>query len=162
MARDEKLWMRRNDVARLIGLSARQFDSAVKPELAAQHVRGRGATLRYFAPGVVETRIAQLLEAERPAAEDPLLYAGNSPNLEELRKWKAKEAEVSYRERVGALIPRSELRPTMTALMKILQRANETIQRQFGNGPSEVLDEALSEIQAQYRRLERTETPAAE
>lgn len=148
--------MRRDDVATLIGIKARHFDDAIKPLLSAEHIRGRAKTLRYYAPGVVEARLGQQVsEAARPKSDDDALVfaGGNSDNLEELRKWKAKQAKRDYLISQKELIPAPDLDPGMSQLMSVLRRATETIQRRFGNDASQIIEDAVKEVRSRWQRL---------
>ena len=78
--------------------------------------------------------------------EDDLLSGDvSSPALERYRDERAKLAKLDRLEREKSLIPRDEIHEGFGRVASILRTAGETLQRQYGNGAVEVLNDALDD-----------------
>ncbi len=77
------------------------------------------------------------------------VVGGDSPALEEYRKHRARIAKVEAEEREKTHIDLREIDETLTRFAGIIRRAGEALQRQFGNGASDVLNEAIDEAERQ-------------
>ena len=164
MAADDALWLTRRDAAKLIGISAAHFDNAIRPNLSPESFRGKSghASLRVYAPAVVEYRIKQkVAEVAKPQdGDDAMLYAGSdSPNLERLREWKANHAELDFKKAKGELVARSEIEPIHVKLFGAIRRAVEIVQKRYGNDPAQIINEAVTDVQSQLKRMVEDSEP---
>ena len=83
---------------------------------------------------------------------DPMVPVGDansSPALERYREAKANLAELDLAERKGLLVDVSKIHTAMVGIAQTLRLAGEQIARINGNGPVEILNEALTEIEEQ-------------
>ncbi len=78
-----------------------------------------------------------------PDDEDPALAGKTSPALERYRIAKAKREELAYKRDLGEWIPRKDVHAGLALFIPILRRAGETLQRQYGSGAHNILDEAI-------------------
>lgn len=145
------LWLTRQQAAVLCGLSARQFDDAIRPRLPAGGERGTGQKLRISGPAVVAALVAYRVEQAKPAPtdDDPLLAAGgDSPNLERYRLAKAQLAERDLAERDRTLVRRQviidALRPAATGM----RAAGDRLIKAFGNEAGQIFNEAVDDFEA--------------
>lgn len=85
--------------------------------------------------------------ARRFIDDDDDLLNGNvsSPALERYREERAKLARLDRLEREQKLIPRDEIRQGLGQVAAILRTAGDVLQRQYGNGAVEILNEALDD-----------------
>lgn len=81
--------------------------------------------------------------------EEMLYGGGDSPNLEEFRKWRAKIAQKQYEEKCEQVIDRQTVHDCLTSIAGILRQFGEQLQRTFGNEASDMLNETLVEAEAQ-------------
>ncbi|MCA9016785.1 MAG: hypothetical protein KDA77_15740 [Planctomycetaceae bacterium] len=82
-------------------------------------------------------------------SEDDLLYSSSgSPALERYREERAKLAKLDRLERESTLVPRDEIRTGLVQIAGILRTAGEALQQNYGNGASEILNEALDDADA--------------
>ncbi len=78
--------------------------------------------------------------------DDDLLNANvSSPALERYREERAKLARLDRLEREQTLVSRDEIRQGLGQIAGILRTAGEVLQRQYGNGAVEILNEALDD-----------------
>ncbi|MEO8272226.1 MAG: hypothetical protein ABI557_21120, partial [Aureliella sp.] len=61
-------------------------------------------------------------------------------------------AKLDRREREAELLPRDEVRQSLTKMAAILRLSGETLQRQYGPGACDILNEALDDIEHEIRR----------
>lgn len=88
-------------------------------------------------------------------SDDPLLAGGgDSPNLEEYRKWKAKLAEADYRERSAELIPRDAMMEGLARFMGLMREAGEKLQQRFGADAYAILETALVEFDSVIEEMD--------
>jgi len=93
--------------------------------------------------------------------EDPLMAGGDSPMLEKYREEQYLMAKLKRGEMERTLIPRDETRMCMGRMATILRNCGEVLQRQFGPGALDVLNEALDDAEAEVMRcLRELETTA--
>lgn len=85
--------------------------------------------------------------ARRLIDEDDDLLNANvpSPALERYREERAKLARLDRLEREQTLVSRDEIRQGLGQIAGILRTAGEVLQRQYGNGAVEILNEALDD-----------------
>jgi hypothetical protein len=161
----EELWLSRAQTSALLGITARHFDEAVRPKLPPEATRGDRQALRFYAPLVngvwIQTKVEQATRKAAPSADgDPLLTGGgDSPNLEEYRKWKAKREKNFYEVDVNNLVPRTEVKPALLRFGRILRGAGDKLAREFGNAAAEILNEATDEF---VEAVNGAETPGDE
>jgi hypothetical protein len=143
----ESLWFDRTDSAALIGVSARHFDEAVRPKLAADAVRGDRRSLRFHGPAVVAAWVAIKAERAKPAPTDadPLLADGDSPGLERYRNAKADLAEMERDRQRRRIVNVEEIEPALMQLAGVMRNASENLARQFGNDAAGIVNEAVDE-----------------
>ncbi|WP_417851060.1 hypothetical protein [Thalassoglobus sp.] len=78
--------------------------------------------------------------------DDDLLNANvSSPALERYREERAKLAKLDRLEREQRLVSRDEIRQGLGQIAGILRTAGDVLQRQYGNGAVEILNEALDD-----------------
>ena len=85
--------------------------------------------------------------------EDLLNGDVSSPALERYREERAKLARLDRLEREGTLVSRDEIREGLGRIAAILRTAGETLQRQYGNGAVEILDDALDDALSAIAQL---------
>ena len=104
-----------------------------------------GATISL--PAVVRTLHDFLADnAQKLARDDDELMQGNgSPALERYREERAAIARLDRLERERQLVPRSEVRESLSRIAAILRGAGDALQRQFGQSAADILLEALDD-----------------
>lgn len=91
-------------------------------------------------------------------SDDDLLFSSSgSPALERYREERAKLARLDRLERESTLVSRDEIRTGLAQIAGILRTAGEALQQNYGNGASEILNEALDDADAAIAVLCGTE-----
>jgi hypothetical protein len=90
--------------------------------------------------------------AVKLSADEDLLSGESSPALERYREERAALARLDRLERERVLVSRQEVREGLTRIGAILRTAGDTLQRQFGPGALEILNEALIEAEREMSR----------
>lgn len=85
--------------------------------------------------------------------EDPLLAGANSPMLEKCRREKWMLLQMERRQKEGELIELGHVRDCYVKEASILRKCAETLERQFGAEPAELLTEAIDDCETQVKRL---------
>lgn len=85
--------------------------------------------------------------------DDPLLSGVSSPALERFREERASLARLDRLEREEQLIPRDLTRQALGKMAAIPRTAGETLQVRYGLGASEILCEALDDVEAELDRF---------
>jgi hypothetical protein len=144
------------EVAEALGMKTRQFQNYM-----AQGCPGRAATPgrqdgHFFLPDVITWCRSNVWKppkrVEIDEYGDPMSVPGDpqsSPALEEYRKWRAKLAELDYQARKGNLIDVAQVNTAMIGIAQSLRLVGEQIAREYGNGPVEMLNGALSDMEQQ-------------
>ncbi len=138
-------------------MSASVFNRDISPLVPddAKEFLGKGRGYRYNAPVVIETMLARRVEtatrhikATPSAPADPMLAGdGDSPALERYRLAKAKEAELKYSRDLGKWMSLEDIREGCGVIAARIRGACESLQRQFGPGAREIMDEALEDAE---------------
>ena len=84
---------------------------------------------------------------------DPMMAGGDSPALEEYRREQVLMARLKRGEMEGQLIPRDESRMALGRIAAILRNCGELLQRQFGPGALDILNEALDDAEQETDRF---------
>lgn len=87
------------------------------------------------------------------APDDELMQGGNSPALERYREERAAMARLDRLEREQSLLPRDEAREGLGRIAARIRAAGEQLERQFGPGAREVLDEALNDADREIEQV---------
>ncbi|MEQ9588032.1 MAG: hypothetical protein RJS97_08770 [Parvibaculaceae bacterium] len=90
--------------------------------------------------------------AVKLAADDDLLSGESSPALERYREERAALARLDRLERERVLVNRQEIREGLSRIASVLRTAGDTLQRQYGTGALEILNEALAEAEREMER----------
>jgi hypothetical protein len=85
--------------------------------------------------------------------DDDLMTGPASPALERYREERAALARLVRMERETELLPRDLVRQSLSKIATILRSAGESLQRQFGDGASDLLYEAIGDAQAEIERF---------
>ena len=99
--------------------------------------------------------------AVKLAAEEDLLTGETSPALERYREERAALARLDRLEREHVLVNRQEIREGLSRIASVLRTAGDTLQRQFGPGALEILNEALAEAERDMERSDDEPTDHA-
>lgn len=99
--------------------------------------------------------------AVKLSADDELLTGESSPALERYREERAALARLDRLERERVLVNRQEIREGMSRIASVLRTAGDTLQRQFGPGALEILNEALAEAEREMERSDGEPTDDA-
>jgi len=156
---DGAFWLARTQAAELVGLSARQFDDAIRPKLGADGTRGTAKSLRFFAPAVVSALVRYRVDQAKPpvplSGDDALLMdgGGDSPALERLRMAKAQLAERDLAERDGDLVRRAVIVDALRPAAAGLRQAGERLAKDYGNDAAAVYNDAVDDFAAAVERL---------
>ena len=147
--RETDTWVTRSQAASLLAVSNTLFDRDVRPLIDAKDIQAD--PLRFRSGAVVAARMRQ---SQRITAgdSDPLLN-GDSPALERYRNTKADLAEMDRDVRRGLLVPIDELEAVLMTYCASVRQAIERVQREFGNAPAEIINEALREWRANIEKL---------
>jgi hypothetical protein len=84
--------------------------------------------------------------------DDPMMAVGNSPALEEYRKWSAQAMKLKVLRLEQSLVPLSDIHEELVRLARLIRQASERLGRKFGAEAQEIVDEALDDWE---RELER-------
>ena len=95
------------------------------------------------------------------AVDDALLAGESSPALERYREERAALARLDRLERERVLVNRQEVREGFSRIASILRTAGDTLQRQYGPGALEILNEALVEAEREMERSDGEPTDDA-
>ena len=74
-------------------------------------------------------------------------------HTDDLRKWKAKRAELEVRRLEGELVDRAELHDGMNRIITVLRTAAERLQRKFGPGAYKILEGALDQCERELDKM---------
>jgi hypothetical protein len=99
--------------------------------------------------------------AVKLSVDDDLLTGESSPALERYREERAALARLDRLEREHVLVNRQEIREGLSRIASILRTAGDTLQRQFGSGALEILNEALAEAEREMERSDGEPTDHA-
>lgn len=140
-------WVERTRAAVMFGVGIRQFDERHRKLAPADGVRKVKAKIFFNFPVLLAAFVAAELAKAAPkdASGDPLLAGGDSPNLEEYRKHKARIAKVEADEAEGMSVRVAKIRPGMLGAMALIRRAGERLERSHGADAARVLTEAVDE-----------------
>ncbi|MCP4591815.1 MAG: hypothetical protein GY842_13850 [bacterium] len=85
--------------------------------------------------------------------DDAAMAAGGpSPALERWRRARATLAELEVGQKRGQLLPRDQVRELHSRMAGVLRSAIDRLQREFGDGAFEAIDEALMSAQQMLER----------
>lgn len=99
--------------------------------------------------------------AAKLSVDDELLAGESSPALERYREERAALARLDRLERERVLVNRQEVREGFSRIASILRTAGDTLQRQYGPGALEILNEALAEAEREMERSDGEPTDDA-
>jgi hypothetical protein len=85
--------------------------------------------------------------------DDPLMQGGGSPALEAYRQERAAMARMDRLQRQGQLLPRDLTREALGRVGAILRTAGDALQREYGVGAAELLNESLDDAQRELNRF---------
>lgn len=85
--------------------------------------------------------------------EDPLMQGGGSAALERYRDERAAMARMDRLEREGRLLPRDLAREALGRVAAVLRGAGDSLQREYGPGAVEILNETLDDAQREVERF---------
>lgn len=85
-------------------------------------------------------------------ADDALMSGDSSPALERYREERAALARLDRLEREQVLVDRQEIRDGLSRIASVLRTAGDTLQKQYGPGALEILNEALAEAEREMER----------
>jgi len=143
-------------VARILGISVRNFQHYM-----AQGCPGRPASSSkqdgiFFLPEIIQWcktnvwKSKQRIEVDEFG--DPMVPVGDpnsSPALEKYREWRARLAELDYYARKEKLIDVTKVHTALVGIAQSLRLAGEQMKREHGNGPVEILNDALRDMEEQ-------------
>jgi hypothetical protein len=109
------------------------------------------AVLRRFHELLAEHR--QALGKVAAGEADELMVGGNSAALERYRDAKAKLALLDLRERERELMPEQQVREVLRTFADVLRGAVHQVQKQYGEGPYELIAEAVAEAERRAGEL---------
>ena len=105
-------------------------------------------------PDVVRALHDFLATHAQRLANDPLLQGDvASPALERYREERAALARLDRLEREGTLVLRHELLEGLGRIASLVRTAGETLQRQYGPGAADVLNEAVDDAEREISRM---------
>jgi hypothetical protein len=152
-------WFTLGQMAAAFDVTRQAFHDAVRPLIKADDITGAGerGTLvrcRGAIDAYTDRKVKQALTevAQREGGNDPLLVGGTSPALEDYRKARAKLANLDVAEREHQLINLGELDSGIRALGDRIRRATELLVRRFGNEVADVMNDAIDEWLADWKR----------
>lgn len=91
--------------------------------------------------------------AQKLAEPDDALMSGeSSPALERYREERAALARLDRLERERVLVDRQEIRELFSRIASLLRTAGDSLQKHYGPGALEILNEALSEAEREMER----------
>lgn len=139
--------MTRSHAAKLIGLSPRQLDEAIRPRLPEGAQTGIGRHLRIDARQLVATLVEYRIEQNAPVTDDPdpLMRGVASPALEEYRQVMTRIQKLNLAEREVRLIPVDMLEQVHSQFAGPIRDCGDQLQRQFGSEAVNILNEAIDE-----------------
>ncbi len=79
--------------------------------------------------------------------DDDLMNGAATPALERYREERAALARLDRLEREGKLVARDTIRQSLAQVASLIRAAGESLQRQFGQGAADVLNEALDDAE---------------
>jgi hypothetical protein len=143
----------------IFGVARQTFHDSVRSKLPAEAVRTKKNLVQIHLPTAIRTLKAAWedrvrKEMQELAGDDAALLAGGlSPNLEEYRKHAAREKKWKADQLERQAVPLAELQPQLASLTHGLRHAGDTLARQYGNEAADVLNEAVAEWEAAWRKL---------
>jgi hypothetical protein len=141
-------WFTLKLMAAAFAMSAAGFHKQIRPLVPEADIKepGKRGETRIRCRAAIDAYAARKVEqvASKP---DPLLAGGNSEALERYREAKADMAEMERDAQRGQLVPRHQLEPAFTAYAAAVRRAGEALQRQYGPGAADMLNEALDDAE---------------
>jgi Fe-S cluster biosynthesis and repair protein YggX len=112
-----------------------------------------GATINL--PAVVRSLHDFLAENKHKLSrdDDDLMNGAATPALERYREERAAMARLDRLEREGKLVSRDTIRQSLAQAAALIRGAGESLQRQFGEGAADVLNEALEDAEREIIRF---------
>lgn len=147
------LWFTRQQAADLVGLSARQFDDAIRPLLPEKATRGGGRSLRFSGPAVVAAHVERRVEQAGPSSpsppaidgDDPLMNGDGSPALESYRWWRAEEVKLKVERERGTHVQVSRIRDSLLTAAVAVRNRFDRLVRRYDNELAVELGEIIDE-----------------
>jgi hypothetical protein len=126
------------------------FAKSIRPHIPAADVMNEGqrGKVRIRCRGAIDGVIKHRIEQIKHGEGDEMLAGDESPGLERYRLAKAELAEMDLQRQRGTHVDLRKLEPLLLRASGILRSAIEDVQRQYGNGPRDILSEALAETDA--------------
>lgn len=85
--------------------------------------------------------------------DDPLLAGGNSPALEEYRRYRAGQEKIKLSEMEKNFVEKSELHSALLPVFLDIRRAQENLQLKFGNEAGAIIGDVLDDAQAKFSKI---------
>jgi hypothetical protein len=153
MADGSEVLLTRQQAAEACGLSARQFDEAIRPRVKENGTRGARHGLRYVASAVVTAYVNYRLDQAKPKeidGDDPFLDANagaDSPALERYRSARAHMAELDVSARLREVVRRASLMEAVSPAIAAMRSVGDKLTRDFGNEAGETFNEGVAEFE---------------
>jgi hypothetical protein len=153
-------WFSRADMAKILGMAGSGFDAGPRRLITDEFIRRDGRQVFFHAPTVIRRwaestfgRGGSVPGAGIDSEEEALFDGSDSPALERWRRAKADLAEIEVQSKRGSLVPRNEIRTGLDAIAARLRGFAEELQREFGPGAIDLLDEALTDCENAIDRM---------
>lgn len=137
------LWLRRTDLAALLGVSAVTVDRNYGDRKDLK--RGEKSSLRYNATAVVSERVEEAVDKAVVDSVDGEIQGAKTPMAEKWRGERYLMARMERLEKEGQLVDRGAVRCCFELVAGHLRRAGEQMRRQGLAAAAGILDSALDE-----------------
>jgi hypothetical protein len=140
-------WYSKAEICRFQGIAEQTFDKTYRGIIPPNAVKKSGPRVWYHGPTYLNSVISKKLADAKPvASDDPLLAGGgDSPNLEEYRKHKARIAKVEADELERIVVRAAVIEPLLLNALGLIRRSLEIVERQFGREAVQPIVEAIDD-----------------
>ena len=138
------------------GISGQAFHQGVRQWMDVAHIRdaGKRGAVKVWMPGAIAAYKDHAVEMTKTAKGDPLLSGGGpSPALERYRAAKAIQEEMNVELRRRSHLDANEISGELKRFAGVMRHAIEQVQREYGNDPAEILNEAIRETAAGWQSV---------
>jgi hypothetical protein len=148
-------WFSKAEICRFHGIAEQTFDKTYRGILPPTAQKKIGMRAWFNGPAYFDAVVAKKVADAKPVGtgDDPLLAGGgDSPNLEEYRKHKARIAKVEADELEKIVVRNSVIEPLLLNALGLIKRSLEIVERQFGR---EAIQPVVEAIDAAIEAIEK-------
>lgn len=148
-------WYSRQEMAAVLDVSEQHFDRSLRPLAPAAGVKTVDRRPYFHGRKLLDAWAASL---SRPSGsgtddEDGDDGAPDSPWLEKLREYRARQERVKLALMDGTAIPRDQAEAALAQFFAVMRQAAEALQRQYDDQAAGIFNDAIDEAERSWAAL---------